>query len=340
MTDMIFLYPDRIHWIWLLLPLFALLVYLELRGKAKLARFVSLTMQTRLVRQLSAWRRVLSMVFVALTLSFGLVTLMRPQSRHTEHKTSHRVSADVMVVLDVSRSMLAADAAPTRLERAKAELRDMLSSLKSMRLGLIVFAGQASVACPLTTDEGYYNLVLDSVDTESVPRGGTRIGDAIRKALGSFSDDAVGARVILLITDGEDHDSYPIEAAEAARERGIPIVTIGFGSEEGSQIEVTDPQTGGRNLLRDLDGNVVESKLDGATLREIAELTKGVYIPAGTAVLDIESILQAHIRPLLQSESTTVSREQRKELYPWFVFGALLSLFAFALFRSRFFDAR
>jgi Ca-activated chloride channel family protein len=133
---------------------------------------------------------------------------------------------------------------------------------------------------------------------------------------------------MLLITDGEDHDSYPLDAARAAVEAGIRIVSIGFGSEEGSEITLTDPETGARTVLTDRDGRVVRSRLDGDLLREIALLTEGVYIPAGTAALDLDSIVDRHVEPLVTDVADRNVRPVVIEHYRWFVLGALIALVA------------
>jgi Ca-activated chloride channel family protein len=227
-----------------------------------------------------------------------------------------------MVLLDVSKSMLAEDAAPNRLERAKAEIRDFVRALPGDRIGLIAFAGRASTLCPLTPDQGFFRLVLETASPHSVSRGGTRIGDAVRKALEAFTPGP-GAKAILLVTDGEDHDSYPLEAAKQAREAGVRVVTIGFGEEQGAEIPITDPKTGDRAPLRDRAGQVVRSRLDGATLREIALATGGAYVPAGVGVLDVEGIVRAHIEPLIRAAGASATRVVRAERYQPFAVGAL-----------------
>jgi Ca-activated chloride channel family protein len=231
-----------------------------------------------------------------------------------------------MVVLDVSRSMLAEDAAPSRLKRAKAEILDLLSKLKGHRVGLVAFAGRAQVLCPMTPDYGFFRVVLERADTRSVGRGGTRIGDGLRTALEAFGPGGGGARLILLITDGEDQDSYAVEAAKEVKKAGIRVVAIGFGDERGSEITLTDPKTGARSFLVDREGKVVQSRLDGKTLREIAMATDGAYIPAGVAALDLESIIKEHIQPLVREQKNASVRSIPKEYYPWLILLALISL--------------
>ena len=325
MTDgMTFLYPRLIHLVWAVVALVALLAWLELRGQSALARFLSPEMLFRLSNRPSLSRRVLKFGLVLATLLFGVVALMRPQSHGAQMVSSSRVSSDIMFVLDVSKSMLAEDAAPNRLARARAEIIGLVDQLQGHRVGLVAFAGRASVLCPLTPDYGFFRMILRAVDTNSVGRGGTRIGEAIRKGVAAFGPGS-GSRLMLLITDGEDHDSYPEEAAAKAAEAGIRIVAIGFGSEDGSEITLTDPETGARRVLVDGDGLVVRSRLDGELLREIALKTDGVYVPAGTAALDLESIVDAHVKPIMR-QTETVARAVVVERYHWFVAASLVAL--------------
>jgi Ca-activated chloride channel family protein len=266
-----------VHLVWAALALVVVLAFLEFGARDKLGRFLSATMQARLARTQRLWRRTVKLLLVLATLVFGIVGLMRPQTPGGhEALASRNVTADIMIVLDVSRSMLAEDAAPNRLARAKAELAEFVDRVTGHRVGLVAFAGRAAVKCPLTSDYGFFRLVLRDVDTRAVSRGGTRIGDAIRKAVAAYGPSRGAPRLMLLITDGEDHESYPLDAVQRAVEAGIRVVAIGFGSETGSEITLTDPETGARSVLTDRDGNVVQSRLDGELLREIALRSEGV----------------------------------------------------------------
>ena len=319
------------HWVHLAWPVLAAVVaaaWFELRSGETLAQFMSLPMQARLAWRQTRARRIARLSLFALTLALGVVALMRPQSSMGTEVRSQNITADIMIVLDVSKSMLAEDAAPNRLARAKAEINELLERVDGQRVGLVVFAGRAAVKSPLTSDYGFFRLVLRDVNVGSVSRGGTRIGDAVRRAVAVFGPDRGTPRIMLLITDGEDHDSYPLEAVEEAVAAGIRIVAIGFGSETGSEILLTDPGTGAQNVLLDGDGNVVRSRLDGDLLRQIALAAEGAYVPAGTSAVDLDSIVEAHIRPMVADVSARVVRRNPTEHYRWFVLGALLSLVA------------
>ena len=189
-------------------------------------------------------------------------------------------------------------------------------------------AGRATVLCPLTTDRGFFNLALDNADPFSISKGGTRLGDAIRISTKAFGPGEA-SKLIVLVTDGEDHDSYPLDEADKAKEKGISVVTVGFGSETGSAITMTDPETGAKASMRDRDGNLVNSKLDGETLRKIATKTEGVYIPAGVGNLDLKSIVDKHIKPIVRNADAKSHKVLPNEVYFPFVLFAFLSFLTF-----------
>ncbi len=325
MSDFRFAHPDWSLAIWLVLAVLLLLFWLDLQRRDVLSRFLSVAMQRRLVHRLSPTRRWLSLCFLGMTCFCLLLALMRPQWGLSYERTP-RVGAQVMVCLDVSRSMLAEDTAPNRLERAKAELTDLLSYLEGDQVGLIAFAGRAVVKCPLTPDFGFFRLVLQEAGPHSVGRGGTRLEEPIRKALDGFRTEADVSRLLVLITDGEDHDSHPLDAAQDAAERGVKILAVGFGDEAGSELYVTDPQTNARVPIRDAEGQTVVTRLDGQTLREMALATDGAYIPAGTGALDLKSIYEAHIAPLVRGKLDDRGQPIRQEIFQWPLLAGFLFL--------------
>ena len=322
----VFAEPLHVHLVWLALAVVAACAFFEFRGADRLRRFVSPAMQERLARRQTRLRRGTKLALILLTLLLGVVALMRPQTPGGTETIDRGVRADIMVVLDVSKSMLAEDAAPSRLARAKAEITEFIERVRDQRVGLVVFAGRASVRSPLTSDYGFFRLALRDVGPGSVSRGGTRIGDAVRKAVAAFGVNRGTSRIMLLITDGEDHDSYPLDAVRDAVAAGVRVVAIGFGSEAGSEILVTDPDSGARRPLTDRDGNLVRSRLDGDLLRRIALESEGVYVPAGTSAVDLDSIVEAWVAPLVTDASARVVRRSPVEHYRWFVLGALLCL--------------
>ena len=325
MNNLHFAEPQWFHLFWGVVSLLFVMIWLERRLGRDLSTFMHPVLQSRLVKNSPPVKRYLRIILLSLCGCFLILSLMRPQWGF-QFVATPRVGAEIMVCLDVSKSMLAEDVAPSRLERAKAELTDLLTYLDGDQVGLIAFAGRASILSPLTPDFGFLRLVLDQAGPHTITRGGTRLEEPIRKAIAGFGDTADISRSILLITDGEDHDSFPVAAAKDAAERGVRILSIGFGDENGSEIMITDPKTGARSILRDDDGRIVESRLDGSLLREIALLTEGAYIPAGTGVLDLKSIFDTHIAGLTRGKMDGRSRTVRNDSFQITLLLALLSL--------------
>jgi Ca-activated chloride channel family protein len=313
--------------VWLWLALWLVVGVLERRGSDVLDRLVAPGLHAQLVERPARWRRWARYVLLGVAgLALVLATL-RPQMGERFVATP-RAGAEIMIAIDVSRSMLADDAAPSRLERAKAEVRDLLGYLRDDSVGLIAFAGRASLLSPMTPDLSFLRLALDGAGPHSVPRGGTRIGEAIRRAVIGFGEPGPSQRALILITDGEDHDDFAIDAAKRAAEAGIKIIAIGFGDEQGSPIFVRDPRSGAREQIRDANGSPVISKLNGELLRSLALETDGAFVPAGTGVLDLASIYSAHVAPLTRGEIDDQGRTLRNEAYQIFLIVGLICLLA------------
>lgn len=316
---------ERVHLVWAVVAIVALLVVLEVRARGAMATFLSPIMQRRLTAVPSFQRAVVRIALIGAALLACVGALMRPQARgETETVTVSEASADVLFVLDVSRSMLAEDAAPNRLARAKAEIAQLVGRLEGHRVGLIAFAGRAVPVCPLTPDHSYFNTVLSTVDTRSAGKGGSYVGQAIKVGIRAFPQGP-GAKLMVLISDGDDQDTDTQGAAKLAADAGVKIVTVGLGSEAGSQITLTDPKTGAKTTLMH-DGKPVLSKLDGESLRKIALTTEGAYVPAGTSAIDLDSIMESHLRPIVRSAADSSVRIVPAERYPWFVLAALVCL--------------
>jgi len=235
-----------------------------------------------------------------------------------------RSGADVFVLLDVSRSMLVEDVLPNRLGRAKSDIKDLLQRLGGDRIGLIVFAGKPIVKVPLTTDHGFFLDVLRNVDPNSAPRGGTAIGDAIRKAIETMPTEAGRDQAIILLTDGDDQDSMPLDAARDAASRNIRILCIGLG----------DPTYGGRvptgnNTYLEYEGRQVWSKVDEQTLREIATITGGLYVPAAGKTFDLGQIYVTKLGRMQGGEYQVEHRRRYREQYQIFLAVAVAMLFVY-----------
>ncbi len=334
MIDLHFDQPQWIHLMSAVVAFVLLLLWLEQRGSHRLNQFLSTVMQQRLVNRPIRLRRIMRIALLGLAGIFLVLALMRPQSG-LRYVSTPRTGAQIMIGLDVSRSMLAADVAPNRLDRAKAEIQDLLAYLDEDHVGLIAFAGKATVLCPLTPDFGFLRLILQSAGPHSVSHGGTNLEAPLWKAIDGFHGQSDLSRAVILITDGDDHDSHVLDAAKAAAERGIRIIAIGFGDEAGSQIFVTNQQTGARTPVLDEDGTAVVSRLGGELLRKLALETDGVYIPAGTSALDLKSIYDAHISPLTRGRLDDQGRWIKQEQYQWAVLLALCSLAAALVVSNR-----
>jgi Ca-activated chloride channel family protein len=209
------------------------------------------------------------------------LALLEPQLGQRNEKVQ-RQGIDLVVAIDASRSMLARDVLPSRLERARLELAQLIDRLQGDRVGLVVFAGQAFVQCPLTSDYGAAKLFLRAVDPGSMPAQGTALADALQTAgtMLQSADRGAKTKVVLLLSDGEDHEGDVDGAAEALRAQGVRVFALGVGSAEGTPVPVLDERGDVRSYLRDRGGNPVVTRLEEAQLRRVAEITGGSYLAA------------------------------------------------------------
>lgn len=303
--------------LWILPALAGLLVYAHRRRVSAVLRFVDPAMLARLLPPQGGWRPWLKGTALVLGVAGLVLASARPRwGVHFEQVSARGV--DLFVVLDVSKSMLAQDVAPSRLERAKSDIADLLKRLTGDRVGLVVFAGVAVVKVPLTTDQGFLRMALAEVDTDSVGRKGTMIGDAIRKALVAMPERRDRDQVLVLITDGEDHESFPEEAAQKAAERNVRIITVGLGDpREGSRIPLRDSQGNLRYLKN--DEQEVWSRMDERLLLELAQTTNGAYIPAQTRAYDLGQIYEEHLAKLTRGEIRAEKRKRYGEQFQVFL---------------------
>ena len=332
-----------LHLLWIVLATAAVAIYGIWQRRQALRMFAS----SRLLRHLAppvGWGRPLLRLGLVVVCLLALVAAIIGPRWGEQEQTISRRNIDLIVLLDVSRSMLARDIAPNRLERAKLSIRDdLLPALGGDRIGLITFAGAASLACPLTSDYGFFRLALDDVSTRSSPRGGTLIGDAIRKAAKCFPDKLNTHKIIILITDGEDHESFPIQAAGAIWEDGqIPIVAVALGDErEGARIPIESER--GEKYLEYKD-QVVWSRANFDDLRRIAHVAGGSvfgrvgrknFVPVGTRNFDLGEIYHDVVLPAIDAqerlESETVPLPSR---YHTFALVALAMLLLDSLLRE------
>lgn len=267
-------------WFWgmILVPILALLfIFVATWRKKAIARTGDEALIRRLSSGYSPRRQRVKTALYLLAIFFLIIGLANPQVG-TKLEKVKRQGVDVIIAIDVSRSMLAEDIQPNRLERSKQLVSRMIDNMKGDRVGLIVFAGNAYLQMPLTIDYAAAKLFLKSVSTGMVPTQGTSIGDALDLAINNFDRDQRYAKALLLITDGENHEQGAIDLAEKAKENGIVIHTLGVGSEEGTRIPEYNQRGQRAGWKQDKNGQEIVSKLNEAFLQEIAEITDGDYM--------------------------------------------------------------
>jgi len=308
---------DRALWLLFIVPVILLPAYFwYFWQKAGALRMLA---SSDMLKKINVSVSLKKQVFKAFLLiaAFISITMALTEPRwNPQAQKIKRKGRDVVILLDTSRSMLAEDIKPSRLERSKIAIRDLLERLQGDRIAIVTFAGNSTVKCPLTQDYAFARMVLADISTESNSRGGTMIGDAVRKATEDvFDRQSREYKDIILITDGEDHDSFPIQAAEKAAAEGIRIIAIGLGSEtEGSRIPITGPD--GKKTFIKYEGQEVWSKLDADTLRKIVYETDGgkyLSVEPGTT-LDLGDIYEGLIASARKREleSTTMTRYDEK----------------------------
>ena len=270
-------------------------------------------------RKMRIFRLVLWFVGVALI----IVALSRPQWGSDIEIVEQR-GVQVMVALDISRSMLAQDVKPTRLGRAKLEISDLISRLDGDEVGIVLFSGASFIQFPLTSDYATARTYLNHASPDSITRQGTVIAEAIETAMAGFSHQRAGQKIIVIMTDGENHEGDPITAAQQAAEEGVVIYTVGFGSPDGEPLPEYDEQGNITGYRRDTQGGVITSKLDEAALQQIAEKGEGRYFRAAErgAIAGLVDQIQSFQDQSLQSEFN----QRKVERFQLFLLAGLLSL--------------
>jgi len=272
-----FEHPEYLY-ILLIIPAFAFLsLIISKRRKKALERFGNPELLESLMPNASKNRPIIKFYILLLALVAIIVTMAGPQFG-TKLETVKRKGIEIMIALDVSNSMNAEDIQPSRLERAKRAIFQLVDKLTNDKVGLIVFAGQAYTQLPITTDYPSAKMFISSINTGIIPTQGTAIGAAINRSISSFSNQEDINRAIIVITDGENHEDDAIASAKAAAEKGIKVYTVGMGLPKGAPIPV--PGGAKNDFMKDKDGNVVISKLNEQMLVDIATAGDGDFIPA------------------------------------------------------------
>lgn len=292
---------EYLNLLWLIPALTAFLFWSLRSRRRRLERFISPALAPRLTQEYSRARAFVRALLLLGFFTFTVLALARPQWG-MRLETIRRKGVDILVALDTSYSMNAEDIAPTRLAKAKAEVRSLMEQLRGDRLGLVTFAGTAVIQCPLTLDYGAISLFLDTAGTETIPDPGTSLASAITTANAAFIAKERKYKVLIIFTDGEDLEGQVAPALEHAREAGVIIYAIGVGTPEGRPIPVRDAKGDIVEYHRDPGGQVVISRLDERSLAEIATSTGGRYFRATTGEAELDEIY------------SDVSQMEKKEL--------------------------
>ncbi|MGF1656539.1 MAG: VWA domain-containing protein [Verrucomicrobiales bacterium] len=324
------------HYLWLMLlavPLVAIAVW-SIRRSARLARFLA---APRLAGQLLpanvSRQRAWKYGFFSLALVFGVAALAGPRWG-VEEVAETQFGRDVVLVLDVSRSMLAVDVPPTRLARAKIFSEELFNTLRGDRIGLVAFAGRAFLQAPLTTDTNALSRTLTDLDPEVIPVGGSNLADGLRVAREAFGEELNNAdRAVVLVSDGEELRADARREAAALTELGIKIFSVGVGTPEGSTIPIPDEfGRPGSQYVRDPQGGIVTAQLDEVLLREVAELSGGAYTNLNLATETMQTLLLAGLRDMEAVEGEELVQFLPIERYQWFLLVTLLlSIIAWAI---------
>ncbi len=286
-----------------------LFIFAQMRRRRRLERFASSSLLAQLTPSASPARLRTKFVLYSLALAFLILAAARPQVG-SKLREEHQKGIEMMLVVDVSNSMLAEDFEPNRLDRTKFAIDRVVESMKQDRIGVVAFAGEAQVQLPITSDYRMARAFARKLSPQMVRTQGTDLGAAIKLATMSFSSQSEGSRVMILITDGENHESDALEAAQAAAEKGIAIYTIGIGTPEGAPVMI------GGEYLTDENGDMVVSKLDEKMLQEIASTTGGAYVRATKQSIGLKEIVD-RLKELDESDLATTRFEAFDEQFQY-----------------------
>ena len=315
---------EMLYLIWMVPVLLLVIIHGARRRRRILTRYASSRGLSAIIPKGVERRRWAKAALLLAAMGLGGVALAGPQYGYRWEEIEQK-GVDLIIALDCSRSMLADDIKPTRLDRAKREIHDLLTLVEGDRVGLAAFAGTAFLQCPLTLDYSGFHVFLDVLSPDFLPVGGTDLAGAIRVAVDGFDPKANTEKAVILITDGENTgDGDPIAAAEAARKAGITLFAIGVGGEEG--VPVPDSAGGFR---KDASGRIVLTRLDEETLKKVAVTTGGAYVRSVAGDMDLDAIYTERIRKEMRRETVKSGRRQVwEDRYQWVLSLAVLALLA------------
>jgi Ca-activated chloride channel family protein len=323
--------PAYLPALWLLIPLAVTLAWLYRTRRRRLAAMLEASAIGRVAADWRPRRRILRLVLWIGAMALLLFSLARPQWGFKWQQASRR-GLDILILLDTSRSMLASDFKPTRMQQAKWGLRDFVAQLRGDRVGLIPFAGTAFLHCPLTIDYAAFRMSLEEANVGIVPRGGTSISSALRVAVETFDKQAESDRVLLLVTDGEDHEGDPARWIPELKEKGIRVYAVGVGSREGEPLPAADGSPG---FQKDAAGNVILSTLREDPLKALALETGGAYVRAAPGDIGLDELLRTQWDALKRAETDSRLAKLWEERAGWFIGGSLVLLALESALRER-----
>ncbi len=322
---------ECLYWLPLAIPLVWALFSLLRRRRNAISQLVDPAMLPVLAPNWNPARAKSRLWLRAGALALLVLALARPQwGFHWEEV--RRKGLDLMVVLDTSRSMMASDIKPSRLQQAKWGIRDLLRNLHGDRVGLVPFAGSSLLQCPLTIDYAAFTMTLDDIYSGIIPRGGTAIEQALRTASAAFPASGTADRVILLITDGEDHEGDPLALLPELKEKNIRVYSIGIGTLEGEMVPAGDGQGA---YFKDRQGQIVKTTLKEDVLQKLALGTGGTYVRSAPGDTGLERVFNESINDLKRTDQETRTAKIYEERFVWALAAALLLLAWEALLSDR-----
>lgn len=309
---------EHTHLVWFALALVpALVAFYWWAGRVRqrlIGQFIAARLLSSLTIGLSTQRQRLRAGLFIAAVVLTILSLARPQVGFSWEEAKSR-GLDIVVAIDTSRSMLASDVAPNRLRRAQLAALDLKRLARADRLGLVAFAGSAFLQCPLTLDDEAFRQSIDALDVNIIPQGGTAVSEAIAAARGAFKKDNDNHKVLVLFTDGEDHDGSALEAAKSAGKDGLRIFTVGVGTASGELLRTVDV-SGRTEFIKDPDGNAVKSRLNEALLKEMAQSSGGFYmLLSGASTMNV--LYERGLAPLPKSDLTSQRIKRPHERYQW-----------------------
>ena len=286
--------------IWIVLVLVLFFAWAFRTKKLVMRKFAEARLLNEIASSVDPKKQIIKSTIIIAILILSVLALMRPQWGF-QWQEVRRSGLDILIAIDTSKSMLATDVKPNRLERSKLAVRDLIKKLKGDRIGLIAFSGTAFLQCPLTTDYDGFLLALNDLNVDTIPRGGTSISSAIKLATQNYEGGQKKYKVLIIITDGEDHEGNIIEIATEAKKEGVKIFCIGIGTSEGELIQLVD-KSEKKTFLKDRDGNVVKSRLNEEILQGIALTSGGTYVRSSGAEFGLDLVYEEKLSRMEKKE--------------------------------------